>query len=138
MTRRSVFAMFWGALFSSGCALELPSSSDDQYEIQHQQIKMRRALARSAPSWGYSGCASCKLPWWVVSEHAVNVTEFLLLFAVCQQCWMALGPAEAWPFYRDLVRKNYPGDTAKEEQLKFNVFGGGHGYVQPVPAERKS
>lgn len=136
MNRKSFLGIL--SAFLVGC-VRPPSLSEDQYVVEHDHIRMRRELAKFATNYGYSTCDSCKLPWWVVEGHSVLYVGSELegvgmgCFPICEMCWKTLGPEEAWPFYQAHIRKNYPGDTEKEETLKSNVFGAGRGYLQPSP-----
>lgn len=92
----------------------------DQSDVERWQVEMRRMLARTVPATGYGSCASCHLPWWVVTGHTVDFSESGGCFPVCEMCWQNLDRDEIWPYYAAHIRKNYPGDKAKEETLRRN------------------
>jgi hypothetical protein len=104
----------------------------NQYETDRWEIQCRRVLARYAPHLEYSCCASCNLPWWVVTHHIESWDDAGNgCFAICEQCFQALGREEAWPYYAALICKHHP---ELEEQFKAIFFSGS--YVQPLPPER--
>jgi hypothetical protein len=114
----------------AGCIARDKDDWDEKnLSIQYNWIALRKDMARRTPNHGFSTCNSCKLPWWVVDGHTVMYFENMGMFAICEMCWKALGPEGSLPFYIDLVREQYPGDTEKEKAIHDAIVY--RPYIQP-------
>jgi hypothetical protein len=68
----------------------------------------RREHVRRLRNWrgralGYGACARCGDTWDWARHHDTNYARGRGVFALCENCWAGLTPAERLPYYRALL-----------------------------------